>query len=56
MSEPEDYTSPLRSAAVQMHELYKELRAAGFNRTEAIELITRTLSAGINEAMNNGDD
>lgn len=37
--------SPMREAAIQTHELYTELKAAGFSRSEAMELIARVLSA-----------
>jgi len=37
--------SPLREAAVQMHELYVELKDAGFSRGEAMELMGRVMSS-----------
>jgi len=43
--------SPLREAAVQLHELYSELKAAGFSRTESMELVTKMLLS----TMNNQD-
>jgi hypothetical protein len=35
--------SPLREAAVQLHEMYVELRNAGFSRSEAMELVAKVL-------------
>jgi hypothetical protein len=50
--------SPLREAAVQMHEMYVELKAAGFNRSEALELIVKTIGQATAEAaqQKNEDD
>lgn len=56
MSDDENYTSPLRAAAIQMHELYTELRAAGFTRTEAMELIAKTMATAVAEAQRNEED
>ena len=49
MSEDETGMTPMRQAAVQMHEMYVELKRAGFTRTEAMELMARVLSAQVNE-------
>ena len=35
--------SPLHSASVQLHELYKSLQEAGFTRKEALYMVTRVL-------------
>lgn len=43
--------SPLRQAAVQIHELYKELRNAGFSQREAMELLSRFLSQTLGNAL-----
>lgn len=56
MSDDENYTSPLRAAAIQMHELYTELRAAGFTRTEAMELIAKTMATAVAEVQRNEED
>lgn len=56
MSGDENYTSPLRAAAIQMHELYSELRAAGFTRTEAMELIAKTMATAVAEVQRNEED
>lgn len=48
--------SPLREAAVQMHEMYLELKAAGFSRSEAMELIARTIGNATVEQINNEDN
>jgi hypothetical protein len=39
-----------------MHELYSELRAAGFTRTEAMELIAKTMATAVAEAQRNEDN
>lgn len=56
MSDDPNYTSPLRAAAVQMHELYSELRAVGFTRTEAMELIAKTMATVVAEVQRNEKD
>lgn len=38
--------SPLRVAALQVHEMYTELRRAGFTRKEALILVGNMLSGG----------
>jgi hypothetical protein len=35
--------SPLREAAVGLHEMYTELKAAGFSRSEAMELVAKVI-------------
>lgn len=37
--------SPLHSASVQLHELYKSLQDVGFTRKEALYMVTRVLVA-----------
>lgn len=39
--------SPLALAAAQLHEMYTELRKAGFSRSEALKLVSDAMSAGI---------
>ena len=46
--ELEEFTPPLKEAAVQLHELYEELKAAGFTRKEALKLVSNVLSNGVN--------
>ena len=36
-------SSPLREATVQLHEMYVELRSAGFNKKEALHLVSKIL-------------
>lgn len=38
--------SPLAVAAMQMHEMYTELRRAGFNRNEALYLTVKMATGG----------
>lgn len=40
--------SPLRSAAVQLHELFRSLQEAGFTRKESLYMVTRVLVANTN--------
>lgn len=47
---PEE-VSPLREAAIQIHEMYEELKAAGFSRREAMELIAKVLGQSFGSAM-----
>ena len=39
--------SPMRSAAVQLHELYQSLQQAGFTRKEALYMVTRVLVSNL---------
>jgi len=43
----DDYPSPLRSVAVQMHEIFSEFRRAGFSRKEALELVAKILTGTV---------
>lgn len=45
--------SPLRQAAIELHELYSELKNAGFSRSEAMELVARTLAEGVGKLNDN---
>lgn len=49
-------SSPLRDAAVSMHELYTTLKAAGFNRRDSLELIAKILTGAISDAMSRAED
>lgn len=46
-NELENYSSPLREASVQLHELFTELRDSGFSRKEALHLVTAVLTKTI---------
>jgi hypothetical protein len=48
-----DEQSPLKAAAVSMHELYTTLKEAGFSRRDSIELIAKILTGTISDAMIN---
>lgn len=50
MFTPNDPMTDLRSAAVAMHELYRELRNAGFNSKEAVHLVGQVMVAGVQAA------
>lgn len=48
--------SPLREAAVQLHEMYLELKRAGFSRGEAMELVAKTLASGMANEMQSQEE
>ena len=51
--------SPIRQAAISAHELYSELKQAGFSRREGLELLSRILVLSMSASMdedNNGND
>ena len=39
--------SPMRSAAVQLHELFDSLQQSGFTRKEALYMVTRVLVSNL---------
>jgi len=41
------YESPMKAAMVQLHEMYTELKAAGFTRREAMYMISRLFNSMI---------
>jgi hypothetical protein len=47
----ENDISPLREAALQMHEMYSELTRAGFTRRQAVTIVAHILAAGVHEGM-----
>lgn len=46
-----DNASPLRQAAISAHELYSELKQAGFSRREGLELLSRILVLSMSAAV-----
>lgn len=50
MFEETDPITDLRAAAVAMHEMYEELRGAGFTRREGIQLVAEMTAAGASAA------
>lgn len=50
LSEENDI-SPLREAALQMHEMYRELVRAGFTRRQAVTIVAHILSTGVTEGL-----
>jgi hypothetical protein len=52
----EEYSSPMKEAAVSMHEMYLTLREAGFSRRDALDLIAKMLIAGVAEAVIENDE
>lgn len=40
--------SDIKAAAIQMHELYTSFREAGFTKSEALEIVIRLTSNGLN--------
>jgi hypothetical protein len=49
-------SSPLKEAAVSMHELYVTLKEAGFNRRDSLELIAKILTGAISDATARAQD
>ena len=43
--------SPLREAALQMHEMYSELTRAGFTRKQAVSIVAHILATGVTEGV-----
>lgn len=43
--------SPLREAALQMHEMYCELNRAGFTRRQAVTIVAHILATGVTEGL-----
>ena len=52
MGDNEFGMSPMREAAVQTHELYEELKRAGFSKREAMELVLGILKSAFENAQN----
>lgn len=53
MSSEDDYglnLTPMKLAAAQLHEMYAELRKAGFARKEALYLVGKLLTSGMNDS------
>lgn len=46
MNEPSDPITELAAAAVQLHELYEALVAAGFTEDQALDLVRSTMLGG----------
>ncbi len=47
--------SPMREATVQLHEMYVELKAAGFSRAESMELLAKMMRQMLNQANEQQD-
>lgn len=43
--------SPLREAAVQIHEIYEEFKSAGFSRKEAMQLTQNMVSTMFGQTL-----
>jgi hypothetical protein len=50
-NEEEFGISPLREAALQMHEMYRELVRAGFTRRQAVAIVAHIMATGVHEGM-----
>ena len=48
--------SPLKAAAVSMHELYTTLKEAGFSRRDSLELVAKIITGTITDTMTNPND
>ena len=53
---PDMYVSPLRSVATEMHELFGELKYAGFSQEIAAIIIGSMLSNALGNRMDEEDD
>jgi hypothetical protein len=53
MQNKDTQISPLRQAAIQLHELYVELRAAGFARKDALTLVGMLMISGVEDGLDN---
>jgi hypothetical protein len=51
LNEEDFNVSPLREAALQMHEMYSELVRAGFTRRQAVTIVAHILATGVHEGM-----
>lgn len=51
-----DEMSPLRATCVQLHEMFTELKGAGFTRKDAIHLIGMMITHGMAEGMDEQED
>ena len=49
-------SSPMKDAAVSMHELYETLKEAGFSRRDALELISRVMTSAVSDAIKHSQD
>lgn len=47
--------SPMREAAIMLHEMYEELKRAGFSRSEAMQLIAKVAAEGFSAATGQQD-
>ena len=47
--------SPLREAAVQIHEIYEEFKKAGFSRKEAMQLTQNMVATMFGQALSSDD-
>ena len=45
--EKEFDSSPLRDSVLQLHEIFLELRAAGFSKKQALYLVSRILTSAV---------
>ena len=50
-NEEEFGISPLREAALQMHEMYRELVRAGFTRRQAVTIVAHIMATGVTEGL-----
>lgn len=48
--------SPLKDAAVSMHELYVTLKEAGFSRRDALELISKIMIGAFTDAITSDEE
>ena len=54
--EKEFGSSPLRDSALQLHEIFLELRAAGFSKRQALYLVSKILTSVVGAGVDDIDN
>ena len=49
-------STPMKDAAISMHELYETLKEAGFSRREALELVSKIMTSAVSDAIRHSQD
>jgi hypothetical protein len=54
--EKEFGNSPLRESALQLHEMYLELRASGFSKKQSLYLVSKILTTAVLGSIDDSND
>jgi hypothetical protein len=54
--EKEFGSSPLRESMLQLHEMYLELRSAGFSKKQSLYLVSKILTSAVSGSMDDLND